>query len=48
MSPSTKFDKDDNGKSVDLKAYRCIITSLLYLTVNRLAIMFSVYLCAHF
>ena len=48
MSPSCKLDKDEEGKSIDLKFYRGMIGSLLYLTTSRLDIMFSVCLCAHF
>ena len=42
MSPATKLDKDENGKSVDTKMYRGMIGSLLYLTASRPDIMFSV------
>jgi hypothetical protein len=48
MSPSTKLDKDEKGKSVDVKLYRGMIGSLLYLTASRPDIMFSVCLCARF
>ena len=48
MSPSCKLDKDDEGKSVDLKYYRGMIGSLLYLTASRPDIMFSVCLCARY
>jgi hypothetical protein len=48
MSPATKLDKDENGKSVDTKLYRGMIGSLLYLTASRPDIMFSVCLCARF
>jgi hypothetical protein len=46
MSPSTKLDKDEKGKSVDVKLYRGMIGSLLYLIASRPNIMFSVCLCA--
>ena len=46
MSPTTKLDKDESGKSVDTKLYRGMIGSLLYLTGSRPDIMFSVCLCA--
>uniref|UniRef100_A0A2N9ERE3 CCHC-type domain-containing protein n=1 Tax=Fagus sylvatica TaxID=28930 RepID=A0A2N9ERE3_FAGSY len=46
MSPSTKLDKDEKGKPVDVKLYRGMIGSLLYLTASRPDIMFSVCLCA--
>ena len=48
MSPSCKLDKDEEGKNVDLKFYRDMIDSLLYLTASRSDIMFSVCLCARF
>ena len=48
MSPATKLDKDESGKSVDQKLYRGMIGSLLYLTASRPDIMFSVCLCARY
>ena len=48
MSTSTKLDKDEKGKNVDIKAYRGMIGYLLYLTASRPYIMFSVCLCARF
>ena len=48
MSPSYKLDKDEEDKCVDLKYYRGMIDSLLYLTASRPDIMFSVCLCARF
>ena len=48
MSTSTKVDKDESGKSVDIKKYRGMIGSLLYLTASRPDILFSVCLCARF
>ena len=48
MSPSYKLDKDKRGKNIDLKFYRGMIDSLLYLTTSRADIMFSVCLCACF
>ena len=48
MSPSTKLDKDEKDKPMDVKLYRSMIGSLLYLTASRPDIMFSVYLCARF
>ena len=48
MSTTTSLDKDENGKTVDTKLYRGTIGSLLYLTVSRPDIMFSVYICARF
>ncbi|XP_070004371.1 uncharacterized mitochondrial protein AtMg00810-like [Nicotiana sylvestris] len=44
----TKLDIDEPGSSVDLKLYRGMIGSLLYLTASRLNIVFSVGLCARF
>ena len=48
MATTTKLAKDDQGKSVDIKLYRSMIGSLLYLTASRPDIIFSVYLCARF
>ena len=48
MTTTTKLDKDEQGKNVDIKLYRSIIGSLLYLTASMLNFMFSVYLCARF
>ena len=48
MGTSTKLDKDEKGKCVDIKSYRGMIGSLLYLTASRLDIMFSVCFCARF
>ena len=48
MSPSTKLDKDEKGKSVDVKLYRNMIGSLLYLTASRPDIMCSICLCTRF
>ena len=48
MATTTKLDKDEQGKSVDIKLYRSMIGSLLYLTASRPDIMFSVCLCARF
>ena len=48
MSSSIKLDKDEDGKAVDITKYICMIRSLLYLTVSRLDIMFSVGVCARF
>jgi hypothetical protein len=43
-----KLDKDENMKNVDIKQYRGMIGSLLYLTASRLDILFSLCLCARF
>ena len=40
MSPSCKLDKDEGGKNIDLKFYRGMIGSLLYLT----AILYLVFI----
>jgi len=48
MVTTTKLDKDEQGKNVDIKLYRSMIGSLFYLTTSRLDIMFSVCLCARF
>ena len=48
MSTTTKLDKDKQGINVDIKLYRSMIGSLLYLTASRLDIMFSVCLCGRF
>ena len=48
MSTSTKLEIDESGESFNQKSYRGMIGSLLYLTVTRPDIMFSVGLCARF
>lgn len=48
MNSTIKLDKDEKGKKVDIKTYRGMIGSLLYLTTIRPDIMFSVYLCERF
>ncbi|GKD62049.1 hypothetical protein Tco_1299558, partial [Tanacetum coccineum] len=48
MSSETKLTQDKDGDSVDNTKYRGMIGSLLYLTVSRMDIMFSVCLCARF
>uniref|UniRef100_UPI001C3D714A Ty1/Copia family ribonuclease HI n=1 Tax=Picosynechococcus sp. (strain ATCC 27264 / PCC 7002 / PR-6) TaxID=32049 RepID=UPI001C3D714A len=48
MSTTTKLDKDEKSKCVDIKIYRGMIGSLLYLTASRPDIVFSVCLCARF
>jgi hypothetical protein len=42
------LDLDKGGKSVDQKAYRSMIGSLLYLCASRPDIMLSVCMCARF
>ncbi|GJZ21233.1 retrovirus-related pol polyprotein from transposon TNT 1-94 [Tanacetum coccineum] len=48
MSMEITLTKDNEADSVDSSKYRCMIGSLLYLTVSRPNIMFSVCLCACF
>jgi hypothetical protein len=48
MSTATALDPDENGKAVDQREYRSMIDSLLYLTVTRSDIQFTVRLCACF
>jgi hypothetical protein len=48
MATNGHLDLDEEGKPVDLKLYRSIIGSLLYLTASRPDIMFSVCMCAQF
>jgi hypothetical protein len=42
------LDPDENGKAVDQREYRRMISSLLYLTVTRADIQFIVCLCLRF
>jgi hypothetical protein len=48
MATNGHLDLDEGGKPVDLKLYRSMIGSLLYLTTSRPDIMFSVCMCARF
>jgi len=48
MVTTIKLDKDEQGINVDIKLYRSMIDSLLYLTANKSDIMFSVCICARF
>jgi hypothetical protein len=48
MATNDHLDLDVGGKSIDLKLYRSMIDSLLYLTASRPDIMFSVCMCARF
>jgi hypothetical protein len=48
MSTNAHLDLDEGCNSVDLKLYRSMIGSLLYLTASRPDIMFSVCMCAKF
>ena len=48
MVTTTKLDKDEQGKNIDIKLYRSMIDSLLYLSVSRPDIMFSICVCTRF
>jgi len=48
MATTIKLDKDEQVINVDIKLYRSMISSLLYLTASRPDIIFSVFLCARF
>jgi hypothetical protein len=48
MATNTHLDLDEGGNLVDLKIYRSMISSLLYLTVSRPGIIFSVCMCVRF
>ncbi|KAI3692720.1 hypothetical protein L6452_32542 [Arctium lappa] len=48
MAPGTKIGSDLSGKVVDVKTYRGMIGSLMYLMASRSDIMFSTYLCARY
>ena len=48
MSPNVKLTVDLLGKSVDSSLYRSMIGSLLYLTVSRPDINYSVAVCARY
>jgi len=48
MSTACYLDKDETGQSVDIKKYRGMIGSLLYLSASRPDIMFSVCMCVRF
>jgi hypothetical protein len=48
MSTTMALDDDKEGEVVDQKKYRSMIGSLLYLTVMRPDIKFTVCLCARF
>ena len=47
MATATKLDPNE-GTTVDVRTYRCMIGSLLYLTASRPDIMFATCLCARF
>ncbi|KAI3681195.1 hypothetical protein L6452_35980 [Arctium lappa] len=48
MAPGTKIGIDPSGKAVDVRTYRGMIGSLMYLTSSRPDIMFSTCLCARY
>ena len=48
MSSSTKLSRDVASVEVDPTLYRSMISSLLYLTMSRPDIVFSVGVCARF
>ena len=48
MATTTNLDKDEQGTNVNIKLYRSMICSLLYLTASRPNIMFSMCLCVRF
>jgi hypothetical protein len=48
MSTTTALDPDKNGEAIDQREYMSMIDSLLYLTMTRLNIQFTVCLCARF
>jgi hypothetical protein len=48
MSAATSLDPDENGEAADQSEYRSMIGSLLYLTVTRSDIQFTLCLCTCF
>jgi hypothetical protein len=48
MSTAMSLDPDENGEAIDQREYRSMIGSLLYLTVTRSDIQFTVCLYARF
>ncbi|KAI3680791.1 hypothetical protein L6452_35567 [Arctium lappa] len=48
MAPGTKIGTDPSGKAIDIRTYRGMIGSLMYLTSSRPDIMFSTCLCARY
>jgi len=48
MSTACYLDKDEIGQSIDIKKYRGMIRSLLYLSASRPDIMFSVCMYARY
>ncbi|KAI3758935.1 hypothetical protein L6452_06508 [Arctium lappa] len=48
MAPPLTLNKDPAGKPINVTAYRGVIGSLLYITVNRPDIMYSTCLCVRY
>jgi hypothetical protein len=48
MIMAMALDLDENGEPVDQREYKSMISSLLYLTVTWMNILFVMYLCACF
>jgi hypothetical protein len=48
MSSTASLGPDEDGKAVDQREYRSMISSLLYLTVTRPGIQFTMGLCVRF
>jgi hypothetical protein len=48
MSSAASLGPDEDGEAVDQREYRSMISSLMYLTVTRPNIQFTVGLCARF
>ena len=48
MAANAKLTNDPSGESVDVTLYRSMIGCLLYLTVSKPAIAFSVGVCSRF
>ena len=48
MGTNGSLDSDASGNMVDQKMYRSMIGSLLYVTISRPDVMFSVCMCAKF
>ncbi|KAI3681002.1 hypothetical protein L6452_35782 [Arctium lappa] len=48
ITPGTKIGAGPSGKAIDVRTYRCMIGSLMYLTSSRPDIMFSTCLCARY
>ncbi|XP_050876618.1 secreted RxLR effector protein 161-like [Lathyrus oleraceus] len=48
MPTNGNLERNENGKDVDVKKYRGMVGSLLYLTSFRTYIMFSMCMCTHY